>query len=226
MHSKCLQKFPKCATNYVAGVHRTAVSLAGEGAPVRPNSKLVVSKSLQGQVLLPAGCLMSVKQLLEAEDKVDVIQSSIQSTYGLMGKVSNRGKMYAVRRQHFGNFVRSNRSPTGRTPDKHGRYHGAVYYLAPKFTCLKPAEQVGKVAAYSYTKKEAPVSAVFNEAFRVLVQLQPVDQMPVAPTTLHGWLREYFGHSTDSTRPPRPTRRTLMRNVAYSPNAKSHSLCL
>lgn len=39
--------------------------------------------------------------------------------------------------------------------------------------------------------------AVFNKTLNGLVQLQPIDKRPVAPSRFPGWLRESFGHGTD-----------------------------
>jgi hypothetical protein len=94
-------------------------------------------------------------------------------------------------------FVRANRAATGRAPDAHGRFHGAVFYLSPKFTALKsveerPAkrragfEERGPTSA-SYTKKDASLSAVFN---RCLVESC---LKPVAASSVVGWMSELFG---------------------------------
>jgi hypothetical protein len=100
----------------------------------------------------------------------------------------------------FGEFVRSNRVATGRTPDAHGRFHGAVFYFYAKFTALKSAEEVPKKRhkeprdpvhiPASHVRADAAVSAVFNAC------LVEAGIKTISATTVLVWLRDLFGKGT------------------------------
>ena len=55
--------------------------------------------------------------------------------HGLKGQKSNNSM--AKERALFIQFVKNHRSPTGRTQDATGRYHGAEFYLESKLTTVR-----------------------------------------------------------------------------------------
>jgi hypothetical protein len=109
-----------------------------------------------------------------ATQTVHVNKSWLVSTHGLFGLASNRGTAVQEQKLMFGEFVRSNRVATGRTPDAHGRFHGAAFYFYAKFT-VKSAEEVPKKRhkqprgpvhiPTSHVRAGAAVSAVLILAF-------------------------------------------------------------
>lgn len=42
----------------------------------------------------------------------------------------------------FIEFIKLNRNDTSRTPAKHSRYHGAVFYVSPKILFLKSKQEL------------------------------------------------------------------------------------
>jgi len=82
----------------------------------------------------------------------------------------------------FEQFVNKHRSPTGRTPDATGRFHGAVFYLDAKWKAMRPGRSESGVADHSLD-----FSTSFNLA------LQAAKLPPVHPDVPPRWLKELFG---------------------------------
>lgn len=57
---------------------------------------------------------------------VEIVRSQTLSLHGLSGKPPNRAMANARHRHRLIDFVRGNRAATGKTPDQHGRFNGAV----------------------------------------------------------------------------------------------------
>ena len=73
----------------------------------------------------------------------------------------------------------ANSTPTGRTADKHGRFHGAANYLNSTWTVLRSSR--------SDTNKRPSFSSAFNEA------LSSAGLQTLHPDVPLRWLRELFG---------------------------------
>ena len=99
--------------------------------------------------------------------------------HGLQGRRPNNANDDA--RGLFIDFVKANRAPTGRTPDKYGRVHGAEYYLDARFTALRR-----RTSTDTTTPTEAIVSDVFIKAL-------PAHVRKPGFSTPETWFSELFG---------------------------------
>ena len=61
-----------------------------------------------------------------------------RTLHGLVGAPSNHSNFNG--RRAFIEFVEGCRTPTGRTLQTDGRYHGAQYYLNCQFTCIRAGD--------------------------------------------------------------------------------------
>jgi len=86
----------------------------------------VVTRGMEDDVIVPTESqhlsVMEFLKGLEATAMVTVPSRKI-SYHGLSGKPGNRSLF--EQRRLFQSFISANRSPTGRTPDSVGRFHGA-----------------------------------------------------------------------------------------------------
>lgn len=85
-----------------------------------------------------------------------------------------------VERTKFSRFVWAHRSPTGRTADKWGRFHGALFYLDAKWVALRGTRQNGTTSRQTFSES-------FNKALIA-------DGLPAVHADVpRRWLREMFG---------------------------------
>jgi hypothetical protein len=201
VHASCLQSHLQCSSNFAANVHR--VSIALHDVPLEEMSvERMRALRLMDYVVLPTGCPVSVREFpsVPAAQTVHVNKAKLVSAHGLFGLASNRGTAVQVQELMFGEFFRSNRVATGRTPDAHERFHGAVFYFYAKFTALKSAEEVQKkrrkeprgsvhIPAF-HVRADAAVSAVFNAS------LVEAGMKAISATIVLVWLRDLFGKGT------------------------------
>lgn len=87
-------------------------------------------------IILPPACMLTQTRFFDSASSnylFDVLLPQDRQ-HGLVGQPSNRAKVdeHAL----FRSYVANNRSPTGRTADYIGRYHGATMYLVLKRTVL------------------------------------------------------------------------------------------
>lgn len=136
-------------------------------------------KSVVNCIQTPDSCLLSTRQYfmsVSADTIIDVAGNS--ADHGLKGSLSNRAKM--VERTKFARFVWAHRSPTGRTADKWGRFHGASFYLDAKWVALRGTRQKGTTSRQTFSES-------FNEALIA-------DGLPAVHADVpRRWLREMFG---------------------------------
>jgi len=131
------------------------------------------------------GSLASYLATLKDEDPVRVVSQA--SKHGLAGKASNGAS--SKERALFVEFVKEYRSPTGRTQDHTGRYHGAEYYLTSKLTTIKT--QSGRNTA----DPDAVLECVFKKA--LLGRADAAKLKPPSGTTVLSWLKEDFGINSE-----------------------------
>ena len=123
----------------------------------------VLSQSLEECVLRSVECPFTAAKYLSglcATEKVKVCKDRSR-LHALCGKPSNWMKRREV--QLFVEFVRENRSPTGRKPDRNNRTHGAEYYCDSKWTSLRCRDDDGR-------NQKRPSKKVFGEAFILVLK--------------------------------------------------------
>lgn len=138
VHEKCAREKLCVSNRFLADVHRQAVELFG--APVRRMKKSDIGSrrdELMENIILPSDCMLTRARFYDSasSDYLFDILLPRDRLHGLVGRPSNRAKTHE--RALFRSYVANNRSPTGRTADHKGRYHGAVFYLDSKWTVLK-----------------------------------------------------------------------------------------
>lgn len=181
VHEACARQYLKVSNWWLARCHSRSIEAAQTPTVCMTKSAIASSSnpdSLISRIRRPDDCLMSAVQYYKscALNKVFQVTSSVD--HGLTGSSSNRTK--AAEKRLFVAFVEAHRSPTGRTPDKHGRYHGAAFYLDSKWVVLRAARS-------SVSDTRPCFSADFNAAL-VAAGMQKVHcDVPLR------WLRALFG---------------------------------
>ncbi|OSX75235.1 hypothetical protein BU14_0245s0017 [Porphyra umbilicalis] len=184
VHEKCARQFIGVSNSWLAQRHKQAVQAAKTPVIFMSKSEIASSPNSEGlikRIIRPDTCLLSVSQFYcSSSDDARFKVVAIYSDHALSGRPSNR--MKSTERELFVSFVRSHRTPTGRTPDKNGRYHGAAYYLDAKWKVMRMAsdKEKGDSTRHSF-------SAGFIEALTVSGQAKVNGEVPVR------WLKEYFG---------------------------------
>ena len=172
----------------------------------------VVAMQAQERVITPVGSITpEAKYLAELadSDKV-VIVSGHERFHGLAGKPSNNSRSDI--QGEFITFVQAHRTPTGRTADRTGRFHGSVYFLESRFIQIKfQAGQVrdpasGEMVARNNCDSENILTLEFLKG----VGIQHPGKKPVSQQTVADWFYKVFGvgskhghttlhpHSTDA----------------------------
>ncbi|OSX75738.1 hypothetical protein BU14_0223s0011 [Porphyra umbilicalis] len=184
VHEKCAREFLGVSNAWLAQRHKQAVQAAKAPVVLMTKSEIASSPNSEGlikRIIRPDTCLLSVSQFYTSSSenwRFKVV--AVYSDHALSGRPSNR--MKSAERELFVVFVRAHRTPTGRTPDKNGRYHGAAYYLDAKWKVLRmAADKVsGDCARLSF-------SAGFIEALVASGRAKVNGEVPLR------WLKEYFG---------------------------------
>ena len=190
VHRDCLIQPFSIGTNFLANLHRTAVTLSGRRW-TKVTKAYVLQHHLQDQIIVPDDELSKTTyQYLASlgdKDRVDVAFTLKPSVHGLSGEHSNnrRSKL----RQLFVDFVKLNRSPTGRTRDDKGRAHGSLFYLDSKFQAIKL--QTGQGA------KNPPEDEILSQVFLKHATQEPHSEQPVHPSTIGLYFTEMFGINSE-----------------------------
>eukprot|EP00170_Pyropia_yezoensis_P001602 contig_6943_g1606 len=180
VHGQCAREYLRVSNWWLAKLQNRTIEAAQ--VPVRRMAKSKVAASTNADMLIscirrPSECLLSTLQFFKSCSMTYVFDIFCPSAHGLTGKPSNRTKV--AEQQKFSGFVRAHRSPTGRTADKHGRLHGAAFYLDAKWTVLRdPVNEDNSRQSFSSSINAALVAA--------------------GPPIVHGdvplrWLRLLFG---------------------------------
>jgi len=118
------------------------------------------------------------------------------SSLALVGKTSNRAKPYSRARALCRDFVLEHRSPTGRTQDVNGRYHGAEFYTDAKPQQLRLREESSRA-----TKNKDPSNVLtsvvieyLKEEARPTVATDPPTFKISCRKSVEVWFRQDFGH--------------------------------
>jgi hypothetical protein len=127
-HLWCIATAIGVGSEFMGHAHREAVALSQN--PVRKiTKKELTALKLDDKVIVPEGSshLTQSRYLksLNDDDEVTVPGHAVLGQHGLAGKKSNHALKET--QEAFILFVKMNRSSTGRTPDAHGRLHGAEY---------------------------------------------------------------------------------------------------
>lgn len=125
---------------------------------------------------------MSLRQYFNSVSShavLDVVGDSV--LHGLTGALSNRAKV--LERAKFSAFLLANKSPTGRTADKGGLFHGAVYYVDTKRSVLRLNHRRASDDRLSF-------SSSFNAALVAAGLPNVQEDVPLR------WLWELFGSTT------------------------------
>lgn len=200
-HSACLVRHFGLSTAVVSRVHKKAVLLART-----PTKEMACSeirrRKLCDRAILPDSNVLARESFFKKcpnDVMLHVVLAGL-SSHGLCGKVSNRARVEEMKM--FEDFVRSNRSPTGRTPDSHGRYHGAVYTLSPKIVSLRSKEELSlkrksagdtrPIISSSHSKEDESLSGRYNKALQEVWVAQGKSFCPVSSSTVCVWLDTLF----------------------------------
>lgn len=140
----------------------------------------VIRRKLCNRAILPDGNLIARAAFLRTSTpnvQVDDVLAGM-SSHGLSGEKINRARVEEM--ELFQDFFRSNRSPTGRTRDSHGRYYGAVYTLSAKIVALRSKEVIAlmrkkagdsaNVVPSSHAKEDETLSGIFNRALQEILE--------------------------------------------------------
>lgn len=130
-------------------------------------------KEFQERVVLPEECTLSRSaylQSLEAGAQVQLLRRA--AVHGLCDRPGNHTLW--EQRALFIEFVKCNRTPTGRTQLADGTIHGAEYYLNSQFTCIKPYTARGRTQnlagwAQEAAKVEEEASSVGGDTMQTKV---------------------------------------------------------
>jgi hypothetical protein len=200
VHAHCLQAQFMVSRGLIASVHRLAVSRTG--SPTMQISVACIRKNdLYSDVVVPEKWQdKSQRQFINdlgVDDKVIALSWSVwdlfqvhvfrnpqSSSHGLFQQPSNHTNHAA--RALFVAYVKANRSSTGRTRDKAGRFHGAEYYISARWTKLR--KQTGADRA------NVPDAQIFSETFsqhllEIAPGIKPVNRSTVACI----WFPQLFG---------------------------------
>ena len=125
VHHSCLGNRLGVTVHFLASIRSSLIETAK--TPLTVMSKWqALSLGLEEDLLVPVEFQhMSVKSYLKGIDGSAMVQVPTRkiSHHGLSGKPSNHSAV--EQRRLFSQFIECNRSPTGRTPDESGRFHGA-----------------------------------------------------------------------------------------------------
>ena len=207
--SKCIQVTFNVGQEFTTDAHQKAKALSAEPMKQKTKKDFQAQPALVDRVVLPPTFVGSKRQYVESlpdDAVVDVEPPS--SSHGLVGKVSNRQKKYLLARRLLIKFVLANRTPTGRTLQPDGRYHGTVWFLKAGWTKLRkrspkevekgrinpPDDQIFSVAVMAYMTSEI-------ERLRASDDVR--DRHSAAGATLPDhrtieiWFKEFFGIGSD-----------------------------
>lgn len=169
------------------------------------------SKDLTSRVVLPEDCVLSKHSYLRAREPSELVSITVRpGVHGLVGKPGNRTSWSAKKK--FIEFIRCNRTPTGRTAFGDDGYHGAQYYLSTQFTSIKaPMSRRSKcgnkrsleAAADVLTDDDAASDMmqlsgdhqpqVLAHVFRTALKTYAPDVQGPSDTTVQVWFNELFG---------------------------------
>lgn len=206
--SACIGEAFDVGPDFIASAHKLA--RARRDAPFAEATKADFDKDpkLVARLILPPefdGSPLQYVRGLSVSDKAMV--GLPLSSHGGAGKPPNSAKRYDYARVLFGQFVKANRSPTGRTADSNGRTHGAQYYLSCGWTQLRQrteADRVGSnrplVEIFSHCVIEAMTAEVAtqklceDEATRALAASARIP----SHVSIERWLKRDFGKSSEA----------------------------
>lgn len=207
-HSTCLSSRLGLSSATIARVHRAAIQRV-EASTELLSVRDIVRRALHERALLPEDNVRTRRAffqsaLLETPGlKLDVNLQGL-SGHGLMGKISNRARVREM--ELFKDFVKANRSSTGRTADANGRLHGAGFTFDPKIRSLRSKQTLSMkrlkagdstpVLSSSHTTHDQSLCGIFNSALKVVVEESGDTFTPVSPSAVCQWLKRFFGHGS------------------------------
>jgi len=161
VHESCAREVLGVSNTWLASRHKQAVRSSQEPTVHMTKSEIASSPNAErliSRILRPDTCLLSITQYFSsspANQRFEVVSSHTE--HGLSGMPSNRMKL--VERKLFQEFVCAHRTPSGRTPDKNGRFHGAAYYLDGKWTVLRASNNDDERVSFASGFNEALAAA-------------------------------------------------------------------
>ena len=133
--------------------------------PINLQEEFTRLKLGYSDIVLPKDCNISfapfLKSLLDT-DLVTILSASRTGLHGLQGKVGNRCNLKV--QQAFIDFVLGNRSPTGRTLQADGRYHGAQFFLHSRFSQIRLQQDKKRKKVKDIVAKQTVLQCAFEEA--------------------------------------------------------------
>jgi len=184
VHERCARVFLGVSNSWMANRHKLAIQAARAPIDVMTKSEIAAHcnpDATINRIIRPDSCLLSLRQyFMNSPMNTRFELTSKVSDHGLAGSPSNRRKR--KERALFLAFVNKHRSPTGRTADKSGRYHGAAYYLDAKWVVLRPGRSKNGVVDNR---------RCFSEDFNHSLVSNGLPR--VHPDVPLRWLRELFG---------------------------------
>lgn len=211
VHAMCLRGQFGLSWGFWCHLHADVVKSSG-CATTQISKAAVIAMNAQSRVMLPPGTITSVEKYLKQlqdNDKITIIAGR-EKFHKLTGCPSNNSRLELQR--HFISFVTTHRSPTGRTADSKGRFHGSVYHLDSQFVQIKKQDGTvkdpnsGGMVARANCDDDAVLSLVFLEAAsKHCPGMKLVHQQTIAKwfyaffgvTSQHGHT-ELHPHSTDA----------------------------
>jgi len=183
VHRDCLIAATGLSQHVITTAHHAAIRASG--APLVKKSKTyVVKNNLLDRVVVPEifpGSRAAYMKSLSDGDLVEITQWKI-GAHGLSDRPGN--KTMIAQRQHFKSFVQSNRASTGRTKDRTGRYHGAVYTLDPRIETIKH-------------DPKKPRSSALTTSFQDQLKASFPELKVPSETAIRLWFNEFYGQHDD-----------------------------
>lgn len=197
VHEICARGRLSVSSTFSRDAHRRAVSIAK--TPVKQVSKSAVASrrdELLPRVILVEKDLKSRAVLFDRAGKDEVLSVLVERErlHGLVGNESSRTRK--AERDLFRPFVHRNRTLTGRTSDKSGRPHGAVYHLD---------------ARWDVPRKDLKNPQRSSFCMDSLTAFKPVSESSIAERTVYEWFHTDFGTrmNIDGTKNPSTEHTTL-----------------
>ena len=189
--TRCISNRLKVSMGFMTATHAAVVKACM--TPTEEVTKhVVINRQIEHRVVVPSDMLVTQSRYLKSLKDTDKVKVQVLDdvAHGLIGKSSNnrRAQVEAM----FIQWVQQHRSPTGRTPDSHGIYHGAEYHLSSIFRAT--VKQRGKRASNSKYANYEIMSEVFCAGLPLSIRNTVGKQKP--PSAGHigsDWFPRLFG---------------------------------
>ena len=181
VHHACAQSALGVGRHFLSSCHAVSIAIAKATTRTITKAQFLKLRLSEEDLIRPDGSLGThLSHLKSLEDNATVVVLA-SARHGLCGKNSNAAK--SAERVYFLEWVELHRSPTGRTKDFDGRFHGAQFHLFSKLTHIKL--QSGR--------KNGDESTIVETAFRTALNAKELGLHAPSGSTVRTWLLEDFG---------------------------------